>query len=207
MKSTTLSLASTLACIADFYDGCKVGCEGFEGYRKSADLTKFIRCAGELENGQFINPRHTIFVDLGCADGRVNLLMSYFVKKSIGIEIDPDILGEYQSHAAELGCRLTENQLTVPPANISLFAGNSLADETFQRIRAHTGVSFKDVDIFYTYITLHDAFAAKIAAQAKVGSLYLVYGFNKILPRYDGLELLIADVASQGIATLYQKTA
>ena len=56
-----------------------------------------------------------------------------------------------------------------------------------------------------TYITLHDLFAAKIAEKAKPKALYLVYGFSKILPRYQGLELFIPDVAAQGIVTLYGK--
>lgn len=206
MKSTPERLDQTLSFIASFYDKCKVGCEGFEGYRKSADLVKFIQCAGELQTLRFIDRRRTVFMDLGCADGRVNVLMSYFVKKSIGIEIDPDILGEYQSHAAELDLLLKENQLAAPLGNVFLFAGNSLENETFRRIRISTGVNFKDVDIFYTYITLHDVFAEKIVAEAKNGALYLVYGFSKILPRYEGLKILLADVASQGIAILYEKT-
>lgn len=206
MKSTNEHPHQTLSFIANFYDKCKVGYQGFEGYRKSADLVKLIACAKELTALQFIDGQRTIFVDLGCADGRVNVLMSYFVNKSIGIEIDQDILGEYNSHAAELDLMLKKNQLAVPPGNVSMFLGNSLEDETFRRIQGSTGVNFKDVDIFYTYITLHDAFAEKIVAEAKDGAMYLVYGFNKILPRYKGLEILLADVASQGIAILYRKT-
>jgi hypothetical protein len=49
-------------------------------------------------------------------------------------------------------------------------------------------------------------FAAKIAAEAKAKALYLVYGFSKILPSYQGLELLIPDLASQGIVALYGKS-
>ena len=62
---------------------------------------------------------------------------------------------------------------------------------------------FNQIDLFYTYITLHDLFGAKIAAEAKSKALYLVYGFNKILPHYQGLKLLIPDLASQGIVALY----
>ena len=185
MNSTGEHLNQTLLVIARFYDQCKVGYQGFEGYRKSADLVKFIECAKELKSRQLIDRQRTIFLDLGCADGRVNVLMSYFVKRSIGVEIDPDILGEYQSHGAELDVLLKEDHLIAPSDNVSLFPGNSLENETFQRIRAGTGLSFKDVDIFYTYITLHDVFAEKIAAEAKHGALYLVYGFSKILPRYE----------------------
>ena len=48
-------------------------------------------------------------------------------------------------------------------------------------------------------------YAAKIAEEGKQKALYLVYGFNRILPRYQGLEILIPDVASQGIVSLYGK--
>ena len=66
-------------------------------------------------------------------------------------------------------------------------------------------VRFEQIDLFYTYITLHDLFGAKVAKEAKDKALYLVYGFSKILPRYQGLEILIPDVASQGIMALYGK--
>ena len=37
------------------------------------------------------------------------------------------------------------------------------------------------------------------------GALYLVYGFNRILPRYDHLQVVIPDLGSEGIAALYRK--
>ena len=53
--------------------------------------------------------------------------------------------------------------------------------------------------------TLHDVFAEKIAADGRPGSYFLVYGFNKILPRYDAFDLVLPDVGSQGIAALFRK--
>ena len=41
-------LKQTVACIADYYNGCKVGYVGHEGYRKSTDLAKFCKCIDEL---------------------------------------------------------------------------------------------------------------------------------------------------------------
>jgi hypothetical protein len=181
-------LSQTLAFIADFYDGCKFGCEGVEGYRKSTDLQKFAHCILDLGDHGLLDPRHTSFVDLGCADGRVNVMMSYAVRKSIGIEIDAEILAEF-----------------APPENIEVFHGSSLEEETYARISEKTGVLLGDIDFFYTYITLHDLFGEMIAQKAKPGALYMVYGFSKILPRYDGMELLLPDVGSQGIAALYKK--
>lgn len=198
-------LQKTVSCIADFYNGCKVGYVGHEGYRKSTDLVKFARCIDELVNLGFIDPNHTLFLDLGCADGRVNVLMSYYVKRSIGIEIDPEILAEYNPRKEELGNKLRRANLIQPMDNITLFQGNSLGAATYEQIESTINVRFEEIDIFYTYITLHDLFGAKIAAEAKPKALYLVYGFNKILPRYQGLELLIPDLASQGIVALYGK--
>ena len=198
-------LEQTVACIADYYNGCKVGYVGHEGYRKSTDLVKFARCIDELVSIGYIEPQHTTFLDLGCADGRVNILMSYFVKRSVGIEIDPEILAEFNPRKKELIQRLQSENLLQPPDNISLFNGNSLEVTTYEHIENTTNIRFEEIDLFYTYITLHDLFAAKIADEAKAKALYLVYGFSKILPRYKGLELLIPDVASQGIVALYGK--
>ena len=198
-------LKQTVACIADYYDGNKVGYVGHEGYRKSTDLAKFCKCIDKLIALGYIEPQHTTFLDLGCADGRVNVLMSYFVKSSLGIEIDPEILAEYRQRKKELTLELKRKNLLQPPDNISLFKGNSLETATYDLIENSIGVRFERIDLFYTYITLHDLFAAKIAEEGKQKALYLVYGFNRILPRYQGLEILIPDVASQGIVSLYGK--
>jgi SAM-dependent methyltransferase len=198
-------LKQTVACIADYYDGNKVGYVGHEGYRKSTDLAKFCKCIDKLVALGYIEPQHTTFLDLGCADGRVNVLMSYFVKSSLGIEIDPEILAEYRQRKKELTLELQRKNLLQPPDNISLFKGNSLETATYDLIENSIGVRFERIDLFYTYITLHDLFAAKIAEEGKQKALYLVYGFNRILPRYQGLEILIPDVASQGIVALYGK--
>jgi SAM-dependent methyltransferase len=200
-----MRLKQTVACIADYYNGCKVGYVGHEGYRKSTDLAKFARCIDELVRLGLIDPNHTLFLDLGCADGRVNMLMSYFVKHSVGIEIDPEILAEYSPRKKELTHRLQSENLIQPPDNIFLFNGNSLEAATYEHLENTINVRFEEIDLFYTYITLHDLFGAKIAEEAKPKALYLVYGFSKILPRYQGLELLIPDVASQGILALYGK--
>ena len=198
-------LQQTIATLADYYNSCKVGYVGHEGYRKSTDLAKFGTCIDELVTLGYIEPQHTTFLDLGCADGRVNMLMSYFVKRSVGIEIDPEILAEFSPRKKELTHRLQSEDLIQPPDNISLFNGNSLEATTYEHIENTINVRFEEIDLFYTYITLHDLFAAKIAEEAKPKALYLVYGFSKILPRYQGLELLIPDVASQGIVALYGK--
>jgi hypothetical protein len=198
-------LTRTLALIGSFYDACKVGYQGNEGYRKSTDLGKFSDCVRELVAKRLIDPARTIFTDLGCADGRVNVMMSYFVRRSIGIEIDPDILSEYEPRKRELLQRIKQSGLTTPPDNICLFEGSSVAPSVYPRIQRETGVRFSDVDLFYTYITLHEVFAEKIRQDGKEGALYLVYGFHRVLPAYPGLELLIPDVGGQQIASLFVK--
>ena len=198
-------LRKTVDLIARYYDAFKVGHVGHEGYRKSTDLAKFARCIDQLVCPGLIDPNRTFFLDLGCADGRVNVLMSYFVKLSLGIEIDPEILAEYNPRKNELGQKLLISDMIQPMDNIALFQGNSLEAGVYKQIEKKLDVSFQEIDVFYTYITLHDLFAAKIAAEAKPKALYLVYGFNKILPHYQGLRLLIPDLASQGIVALYGK--
>jgi hypothetical protein len=195
----------TIPVVAEFYDGCKVGYQGFEGYRKSTDLAKLGRCVAHLVADGFVVPGRTIFTDLGCADGRVNVLMSYFVRQSVGIEIDGEILAEFAPRLAELRDRLARANLPLPPDNIFLLRGDTLDGSTYGRILAATGLRFSDMDLFYTYITLHDLFADKIAREAKKGALYMIYGFSRILPRYDGLDLVVPDLGGQGIVALYGK--
>lgn len=201
----TQAIRKSLETIARFYDGCKFGYEGFEGYRKSTDLFKFTECVEAMHSSGHLDRARTVFADLGCADGRVNVLMSYFVKTSIGIEIDPEILSEYARRKENVGALLREARLPLPPQNIFLTAGSSLEPETYQKVFEATGARFSDIDLFYTYITLHDLFAGKIENEARAGALYLVYGFGRILPRYERLELLVPDLGGQGIAALYVK--
>ena len=198
-------LRETISIVAEYYNGHKVGYVGNQGYRKSTDLVKLGTCLDELLSLGSIDSQRTTFLDLGCADGRVNLLMSYFVKRSVGIEIDPEILKEFHQRKNELSHRLRRSKLILPPNNIFVFRGNSLGSEVYEMINNSIGIGFADIDLFYTYITLHDLFAEKISREAQEGALYMVYGFSKILPRYQGLEIIISDVASQGIVALYGK--
>ncbi|MBW1980466.1 MAG: hypothetical protein JRJ12_04545 [Deltaproteobacteria bacterium] len=198
-------LAQTIATITDFYNARKYGYEGFEGYRKSTDLTKLTSCVRALQSQGLLEAQRTVFLDLGCADGRVNILLSYFVKYSLGIEIDGEILAEADGRLAKLQARLEDAFLLPVPGNVTLLSGDSLQSEPYVEFKKKLGVHFSDVDVFYTYITLHDLFAAKIAREAKAGALYLVYGFNKVLPQYEGLQLIDPDLAGQGIVALYRK--
>ncbi|SPF46698.1 conserved hypothetical protein [Syntrophobacter sp. SbD1] len=199
------NLRRTINLAAGYFDGRKVGCFGNTGYRKTTDLSKLSACIEDLTNSGIITPHGTVFADLGCGDGRVNLLMSYFVRLSIGIEIDSEILSEYEPRKNELTSILTSEGAVLPPENIFLTEGSSLDEWTFDQIRSKTGVEFGDVDLFYTYITLHDVFAEKIAERGRPGAYYLVYGFSRVLPGYESFEMVNPDVGSQAIAALFRK--
>jgi len=198
-------MAQTMRAIATFFDRYKEGYEGYEGYRKTTDLSKLGHCVQILLEKNCLHKGKSVFMDLGCGDGRVNIYMSYFARVSIGVEIDPIILSEYELRKKELDNFIQASKLVVPPDNIYLVRGDSLKKEAHEEILNATGLTFKDVDLFYTYSALHDLFGETISKDAKEGAMYMVYGFNKILPVYDGLKLVDKDLGGQGIVALYKK--
>jgi hypothetical protein len=143
---------------------------------------------------------------MGCADGRVNLLMSYLTVKSVGIELREWIMDEYLPVKTELEETLRTARLLLPPDNISLFLGDTLDDETHEAIKKRTGTSFEDFDLFYTYLSMYEEFSELIVRKAKKGALFMVYGLDKILPKINGLELLTPQGPLEGIIALYRKT-
>ena len=204
-ETRNAKLDRSLKLAADYFDGRKVGCYGNSGYRKTTDLSRFCACIKDLLDSGIVDPANSVFVDLGCGDGRVNLLMSYFVRLSIGIEIDSEILSEYEPRKNELISVLDSENAAPPPENIFLIHGSSLDAATFDKVRSRTGAGFEDVDLFYTYITLHDVFAEKIAERGRPGACYLVYGFSRVLPAYESFELINPDVGGRAIAALFRK--
>jgi len=105
---TTPLLMPTLTRIARFYDRRKVGDVGPLGFRRSTDLGVLTTCADRLIAEGIIVPGETRFLDLGCADGRVNVLLSYLVRISVGIEVDAE------GNVANWGCK--EDGLRGEPA-------------------------------------------------------------------------------------------
>ena len=59
-------------------------------------------------------------------------------------------------------------------------------------------------DLFYTYLVMHEEFAELIKARGRKGSVFLVYGVDRILPRYEGLRLLPVSPL-KGILAAYRK--
>lgn len=198
-------LKKSLAEVADFYDQRKVGAVGPLGFRRSTDLMTLLACADRLIGEEIVKPDETVFLDLGCADGRVNLFFSYLVKLSVGIELDEWTLEEYDPLRGELENVLEKEGLLSSPANIFLFHGDSTDKTLHDAITRKAGIGIESFDLFYTYLVMHEEFAEMLAKKAKRGSVFMVYGLNRILPKYPGFRLLQHLSPMEGILALYQK--
>ncbi len=198
-------LQETLSAVAAFYDGRQVGDSGFLGFRRSTNLLKLCSCLYRMIDQGLIVPGESNFLDLGCADGRVNVLFSYLSRFSAGVELNEWILEEYESLRLDLEQRLREKQLPFPPPNIFLFHGDSMDERLHEEIKSKTGVAFDGFDLFYTYLTMQEEFAELIARKARAGALFMVYGLDTILPRFKGLSLLAPERAMEGILAIYRK--
>jgi hypothetical protein len=182
-----------------------VGDGGPLGFRRSTELVLLLACAERLMDERILNPDQSLFLDLGCADGRVNVFFSYLVKLSVGIEMDEWTLDEYAPLRSKLEGVLKEQGLLLPRKNIFLFHGDSTDERIHQTITRDTGVCFEEFDLFYTYLVMHQEFAELIAKKAKRGSIFLVYGLHDILPTYSGFSLLSHISPLEGILALYRK--
>jgi len=79
---------------------------------------------------------------------------------------------------------LVEKGLLLPRRNIFLYHGDSTDESLHDRIHRETGVRFDQFDVFYTYLTMQEEFAELIARKARPGSIFMVYGLEKIIPRF-----------------------
>jgi len=199
------TLKTTLLEVARFYDQQKVGDVGHLGFRRSSDLSRLLPVLDQLMAWCLLKHRESLFLDMGCADGRVNVLLSYIVMKSIGIELDEWTLDDYIPLRKDLENQLSHKNLRKPPRNISLFHGDVMEKNIHDRIKEQTGVRFEEYDFFYTYLTMQEEFAGMIARQAKKGAVYMVYGVERIIPKHEGLRLLTPDHPLEGIVAVYQK--
>jgi len=200
-----LNIRKSLARIADFYDRRKVGDSGPLGFRRSTDLKTLLACADRLMKEKIIVPDKTAFLDLGCADGRVNLFFSYLVRLSVGIELDEWTLEEYDPLRSQLEALLKKEGLRPPPENIFLFHGDSTDRRLHDSVAHSTGRGIESFHLFYTYLVMHDAFAEMLAERARKDAVFMVYGLHKILPQYPGFRLLRHLSPMEGILAIYQK--
>jgi len=195
----------TLLQVVEFYDRRKIGDVGHLGFRRSSDLSKVLSCLKTMIVQGLFAPAEALFLDMGCADGRVNVLMSYLAKASIGIELDEWTLDDYGPLRKDLDALLAEKGLRLPQKNIFLYHGDSMDESLHDRIQHETSVSLDQVDLFYTYLTMQVEFAELIARKAIPGALFMVYGLEKIIPRFPGLRLLTSERPLEGIIALYRK--
>ena len=198
-------LIKTLQRVAAFYDRRKVGDVGALGFRRSTDLSRLLPCLDWMKDQGLLLPGKTLFLDLGAADGRVNVLLSYMVKASVGIELDEWTWEDYAPLKSELESRLAAEDLRLPPENISLIQGDSMDETIHAGILGEIGLGLEQFDLFYTYLTMHEEFAGLISRRAKPGAVFMVYGLERILPRLEGFRLLTPGNPLEGILALYQK--
>jgi hypothetical protein len=202
----THALMQSLREVACFYDQRTVGNVGSLGFRRSSGLGRLLGCLTWLIDRSILVPGKTRFLDMGCGDGRVNVLLSYFVRVSVGVELDEWTLDEYLPLRTELDQTLKARHLSLPPKNITLLHGNSLDREVHEAIRRKSRTGFEEFDLFYTYLSMFEEFAAMIARKAKRGAVFMVYGLEKIQPSFEGLRLLTAERPLQKILSLYQRS-
>lgn len=198
-------LKKTFRRVARFYDAHKVGDLGPLGFRRSTDLMWLASCMNTLLDQKVVVPGQSLFLDMGCADGRVNVLFSYFVKRSIGIEIDEWTLEEFSALKNILEAGLKGGNHLLPPDNITLFHGDATDESLYEYIREQTGLGFGDFDLFYTYLTMYEEFADLIRKKAKDGAIFMVYGLDRLMPRLPGFRLLTPDKSLGGILAVYRK--
>ncbi|MBN2124773.1 MAG: hypothetical protein JW821_10800 [Deltaproteobacteria bacterium] len=198
-------IRAALAEVARFYDRRKVGDVGHLGFRRSTDLGKLSMCLEWMIGKGLLAPGRSRFLDMGCGDGRVNVLFSYLVEVSVGVELDEWTLDDYFPLREELDRVLRSRDISPPPDNILLFCGDSTDEALHEDIREKTAFAFSDFDLFYTYLTMQEEFAALISRKAKQGAVFMVYGLERIMPGLEGFELLTPGQSLEGILALYRK--
>ena len=199
------STINSLKKLAEFFDARQVGNVGPLGFRRSTNLTTLLACAERLIAENIIMPGRSAFLDLGCADGRVNLFFSYLARFSVGIELDEWTLDEYAPLKEELEESLKDAGVGLPNENVYLFQGDATDEAVHGQISHETGLNLADFDFFYTYLIMHEEFAHMLAEKAKKGTIYMVYGLHKIMPRYPGFRLMKDLSPMEGVLALYEK--
>jgi len=192
-------LAATLEFVCEFCDRRKAGQAGPDGFRRSTDLSTLLPGLRRLADAGVLGAQRTSFLELGCADGRVNLLAGYLVKSSVGVELEDWILDEHEPLRSGLEAGLAQKDLLPLPGNISLFQGDAAGPDVYTRIHRRTGLAFEDFDVFYTYLWMQEEYAKMIAGKAKPGAVLLVYGPDRLRSDLEGLRLA-GDLSSKNLA-------
>ena len=74
-----------------------------------------------------------------------------------------------------------------------------------KRLTQSIGLTFRDFDVFYTYLIMQEEFSQLIIHKAKPGALFLVYGLDRIMQQFDGFKLLTTGRSLEGILAIYRK--
>lgn len=199
------SLQGALEHTARYFDARKVGDVGALGFRRSTPLQVLLdNLPGLIGNGLVV-PGVTRFLDMGCADGRVNVFLSYLLQLSVGVEVDEWTLDEYDPLKRGLEEELRSQGLTLPPKNIHLFHGDTLEKTTRENIFEVTGTAFEDFHVYYTYITMYKEFADLLRQRAPSGVIYMIYGLDVVLPKLQDFLFLEKESPVQSKLALYRK--
>lgn len=196
-------LEATLEFVCEFCDRRKAGQAGPDGFRRSTDLGTLLPGLRRLAGAGVLDARRTSFLELGCADGRVNLLAAYLVQTSVGIELEDWILDEYEPLRSELEAGLAREELLPLPANVTLCQGDAAGPDVYSRIHQRTGLALEDFDVFYTYLWMQKEYARMIADRARPGAVLLVYGPDRLRSDLEGLRLV--DELSLKSLAVYRK--
>ena len=167
-------IKNSLIKLSQFFDARRVGDVGPLGFRRSTNLTTLLACAERLIAENIIIPGQSAFLDMGCADGRVNLFFSYLMRVSVGVELDEWTLDEYDPLRRELLETLKTAGISPPNENVYLFQGDATDETVHGQIIHETGLDLADFDFFYTYLIMNEEFAHMLAEKAKKGAVYMV---------------------------------
>lgn len=198
-------LQEALKEAALFFDARQVGDIGALGFRRTTEISRILPCLDPLIRQGLLTPGKTRFLDMGCGDGRVNLLFGYLAEVSVGVELDDWILEEYTGLRDRFDNWMRQKGLPRPSGDIHLFCGDTLDPAVHDSITKCTGLGLRDFDLFYTYLTMQEEFAGLIAQEARPGAAFLIYGLESIQPRFPGLRLLTPGRSMNGVLAVYLK--
>lgn len=198
-------LVATLEAVARFYDARAVGHLGPEGYRRTTPLADLLAGLPRLIELGVLESGVSTWLDSGCGDGRVSRLVSYLVRASIGIELEDWILSEQAELAAELQGVLAQGGHLALPENVSFLCGDALAGETHAEMAKETGLAVGEIDVFYTFLCLHQEIAGLMVERARDGAHLVVYGLDLIVPELPGLVRVEAEDLLARRLVVYRK--
>ena len=139
------NIEKSLLRTADYFDQKKVGDSGPLGFRRSSDLSRIVNCLGWMIDQEILISGESLFLDMGCGDGRVNILFSYLVKLSIGLELDEWTLDEYAPLRRGLEETLKRAGLPIPGDNIMILKFiKKLAGFSIEGVNLFNGINAKN---------------------------------------------------------------